>query len=189
MINLISRQPSLNCKRINNNNSNIFSSGNCGNLAPLKVDTTSFTSFRRVDFSTLSNDNFPFQMYFNEAKILNKLSKHTGKEIMQQLPMEIGDLMAKRMEFLGKFSGFAERIKCGAFSFALTENGPKYFKLHDIVQKKDGGKSMERQFRLDWTKQYDLIMKNLDTPEKLTEEAKTQLLQTLTDLNLIKMSK
>lgn len=181
MINLISnctypKMNSVSCKKPSFGGSN---------LAPLKADTVSFSGVEKLPLEALKSKDFTPSLYIGLGKLKDNMAFMTGEELMYNLTETVGELIAKRMKFLE----ISDRIKCGAFSVGMSENSPKFFKLHDVVTKKNGGKNCERKFEVDWTSQYNVLKKILDTPEKLTSEAKVNLTKALEEFNLLPSKK
>lgn len=187
MINIISRQLCPEKPIMNKNSCKLNVANN--NLSPLKADTTSFTGIteiKKIAFSELSKEDFPDRFYLRAGSILSRLKWIQGQSLMEDLPMDVGDLMARRMNFLGLRSGFPERTRCGGYSYGFDEDSPKFLELHEVLTKKLGGAKNEHKFQIDWTEQFNAINKILNKDEKLTEWEKTRFIKTLRDFNIIK---
>lgn len=135
-----------------------------GNLAPLAADTVSFTGIMPVRFKELHLDSMSGKFYLNKKSISEALEGASPEVVMHILAEEVGELLAKRMDYLG----YTPKTKFGSSCHALHDDFPKTLNLHEKGNNRD-------ILQVDWTKEYNGIRKLITESGYETAEAQEKL--------------
>jgi len=145
------------------------------NLAPLKADAVSFTGIMPVRFDELHLDCMTSKFYLNKKSISSALEGASPEVVMHILAEEVGELLAKRMDFLG----YTPKTKFGSSCHAVHDDFPKTLNLHEKGKNRD-------ILQVDWTKEYNGIRKLIAESGHETEEAKEKLFSLFQKYKLMK---
>lgn len=151
----------------------------------LSRDKVAFTGIKKLGLEALvkKNIDFPDKLYVKSSVLKFRLKHNHPKEVLQDLPIQIGDLAAKRFQYLNDLDN---RVVCGSISYGARPEMPKVFHLHDAFLKKNGNASEQNKYDVEWTKLYNSVEELLNKSEKLSEVEQKSVFELIKSWNLTK---
>jgi len=145
------------------------------NLAPMKSDTVSFSGVKPVKFSDVYLDRMTHSMYLSKNSLTNSLKDTNPKMVMSVISDKVGELFAKRMDYLG----YTRKTEFGSYTLAEHDDFSKTLSFHEKGEHRN-------KFVVDWTKQFNEIKKVVNTENYEFNAVKENLYEVLKKHNLMK---